>query len=317
MRKKLLSLALALAMCLGLAVPAMAEGSTETPLNFSVTISQEEVMYLSEGIADPYAVTMYTVDPGTVISLPVDGQLGMSPCVNTGGVFSTPRAFMNEGVYGGEGENSSITILPEHAGYWHVWAEAYVPGYHQAQYMIHVTGEAPVLSFSDVASDAYCADPVIWAAFNRITEGTGGGNFSPDQTCTNAQILTFIWRAEGKPEPTITDPFTNSVPDTYAKAAIWAYEKGLVSGTTFEADKPCTRAMAMTYLWQVDGCPEGDYIQPAGFSDVSASAPYAKAVDWAVTCWVAFGTSETAFSPDQTCTRGQIMTFLYRYKNMQ
>lgn len=313
MRKKLLSLALALVMCLGLAVPAMAEGSTETPLDFSATISQEEVMYLQEGIADPYAVTMYTVDPGTVISLPIEGYWGMSPCVNTDGVFNTPYAFRNEGV---NGENSRyITILPEQAGYWHVQAEA--PGYYLEDYVIHVTGEAPVLSFSDVASDAYCADSVMWAAFNRITEGTGGGNFSPDQTCTNAQILTFIWRAEGKPEPTIADPFTNSVPDTYAKAAIWAYEKGLVSGTTFEADEPCTRAMAMTYLWQVAGCPEYNTIQPAGFSDVSASAPYAKAVDWAVNFWVAFGTSETTFSPDQTCTRGQIVTFLDRYKNMQ
>lgn len=315
MKNKFLSLVLALAMCIGLAVPAMAEEDAEAPLSFSATISQEEVMYLSEGIEDPYAVTMYTVDPGTVLSLPIEGYLGMSPCVNTNGVFSCPRAFMNEGVSGGE--DRSITILPEHAGYWFVWAEAYVPGYYQAHYMIHVTGEAPVLSFSDVADDDYYADSIMWAAFRRVTEGTGNGMFSPGQNCTNAQILTFIWRAEGRPEPTIANPFTNSIPDAYAKAAVWAYEKGMVAGTVFDADKPCTRAMAVTYLWQVDGSPASAYIQPAGFSDVDASAPYAKAVDWAVYSYITQGTDDTSFSPDQVCTRGQIVTFLDRYENRQ
>ena len=144
----------------------------------------------------------------------------------------------------------------------------------------------------------------------EITTGTGNNKFSPNQDCTNAQILTFIWRAYGKPEPTIDNPFTNSIPDGYKKAAVWAHEKGMVSGTTFDTDKPCTRAMAMTYLWQAAGSPTAP---AASFTDVSADAAYASAVAWAVEQKITTGTGTgTTFSPDDVCSRGQIMTFLHR-----
>ena len=169
------------------------------------------------------------------------------------------------------------------------------------------TSAAP--SFTDVPADAYYAAPVAWAVKNEITSGTGDNKFSPSQNCTNAQILTFIWRAYGKPEPTIDDPFTNSIPDGYKKAAVWAHEKGMVSGTSFDIDKPCTRAMAMTYLWQAAGSPE---TEPSGkFTDVAAGAPYAQAVAWAVANGITKGATDTTFAPENICQRGQIAVFLY------
>lgn len=164
-------------------------------------------------------------------------------------------------------------------------------------------------TFTDVAPSDYFAAPVAWAVEKEITTGTGNNKFSPDQDCTNAQILTFIWRAYGKPEPTIDNPFTNSIPDGYKKAAVWAHEKGMVSGTIFDTDRPCTRAMAMTYLWQAAGSPKA---AAASFTDVSADATYASAVAWAVEQKITTGTSATSFSPDDVCNRGQIVTFLHR-----
>ncbi len=176
---------------------------------------------------------------------------------------------------------------------------------------VHPDTPAPVTapSFTDVPADAYFAAPVAWAVKNGITSGTGDNKFSPNQNCTNAQILTFIWRAYGEPEPTVENPFTNSIPDGYAKAAVWASEKGMVSGTTFDVDKPCTRAMAMTYLWQAADSPE---TEPTGkFTDVAASDPYAQAVAWAVANGITKGATDTTFAPESICQRGQIAVFLY------
>lgn len=169
--------------------------------------------------------------------------------------------------------------------------------------------ETPSVDFTDVAADAFYAAPVVWAVEKGITTGTGNNQFSPSQNCTNAQILTFIWRAYGKPEPTIDNPFTNSIPEAYAKPAIWAYEKGMVSGAVFDANTPCTRAMAATYLWQAAGSPTAP---AAGFTDVPANAAYAQAVAWAVEQKVTTGTGTNIFSPDVVCNRGQIVTFLHR-----
>ena len=150
---------------------------------------------------------------------------------------------------------------------------------------------------------------MAWAVENEITTGTSDTAFSPKQDCTNAQILTFLWRACGKPEPTIDNPFTNKISDTYLQAAVWAYEKGMVSGDTFDASELCTRAMAMTYIWQSAGSPAPG--EAAAFTDVPADAAYAQAVAWAVEQDVTTGTSQTEFSPDGVCSRGQIVTFLH------
>lgn len=171
-------------------------------------------------------------------------------------------------------------------------------------------GNTTVNKFTDVATNAYYADAVTWAVGENITSGTTATTFSPNATCTKAQILTFLWRANGSPASTISSPFSDIPTGAYyADAAVWAYEKGLISGVTFSGDTPATRADTVTYLWKLAGSPDAS---PANFSDVPANAEYAEAVAWAVKEGITSGTGSTTFSPDVTCTRGQIVTFLYR-----
>lgn len=165
-------------------------------------------------------------------------------------------------------------------------------------------------AFTDVADSAYYAASVAWAVEKGITAGTTETTFSPNNTCTTAQILTFLWRAKGQPEPTIANPFSDVAESAYYyKAALWAYENGMVSGTTFGGGTPCTRSATVTYLWKLAGSPDA---APSTFTDVASGAEYAPAVAWAVEKGVTGGTTATTFSPDNTCTRGQIVTFLHR-----
>lgn len=165
--------------------------------------------------------------------------------------------------------------------------------------------------FIDVSADAYYANAVNWAVAKNVTSGTSATTFSPDNTCTRAQILTFLWRASGSPKATAQNKFTDvSESDYYYDAAVWAGEKGMVTGTKFEGDTPCTRSATVMYLWQNAGSPETK--SESLFTDVADSSEYAAAVAWAVDNNVTSGTSATAFSPDMTCTRGQIVTFLFR-----
>lgn len=165
--------------------------------------------------------------------------------------------------------------------------------------------------FRDVHENDYFADPVLWAVDNNVTSGTGDGKFSPDATCNRAQVLSFLWRASGFPDPTVSNPFSDvKATDYYCKAALWAAEKGMVSGSVFGAGTPCTRASAMEYMWKAAGSPKAPY--DGKFSDVAAGSEYAQAVAWALNNNVTAGTSATQFSPNNTCTRGQIVTFLYR-----
>lgn len=166
------------------------------------------------------------------------------------------------------------------------------------------TSESSTGTFSDVAADAYYADAVKWAVSEGITTGTTATTFSPNSTCTTAQILTFLWRANGSPAPAGSHA---SVPagKYYSDAANWALEQRLTDA--FNADAPATRVATVTYLWKLAGQPE-----PAGenpFTDVSGDA---RAVVWAKEQGITGGTTATTFSPNGTCTRAQIVTFLYR-----
>lgn len=164
-------------------------------------------------------------------------------------------------------------------------------------------------SFLDVAADAYYAQPVRWAVDNSITNGIGDNLFGPEQTCNQAQILTFLWRATGSPEPkglVKLEGFDGT--EYYYKAAAWAAERNMVGGE-FLPEAPCTRAMAVSFMWNYAGSP---YANPASFTDVASNADYAGAVAWAVANGVTDGTGDNQFSPALTCTRGQIATFLYR-----
>ena len=176
-------------------------------------------------------------------------------------------------------------------------------------------GEGPAANegFSDVPAGAYYAEAVKWAVEQNITTGTSATTFSPETVCTTAEILTFLWRAHGSPDPAGDSPFANVTADAYyADAAAWAYEQGLISGDAFDSEAPCTRAATVTYLWKLAGAPEQPGDLGLLFSDVSGDANYAAAVGWALREGITAGTSDTLFSPDTTCTRGQIMTFLYR-----
>ena len=165
--------------------------------------------------------------------------------------------------------------------------------------------------FGDVATSAYFYRPVEWAVSQAITTGTTATTFSPNNTCTRAQILTFLWRAVGAPKATVANPFTDVPANAYYyHAAIWAYQKGMVTGTKFDANAPCTRADTVIYLWKNAGSPATAV--SSTFTDVPQNAAYAQAVAWAVNKGVTTGTSATTFTPAATCTRGQIATFLYR-----
>ena len=167
--------------------------------------------------------------------------------------------------------------------------------------------------FADVSTDAYYYEAVKWAAENNITGGIGNGLFGPDLTCTRGQIVTFLWRAAGSPEPTALSTFTDVVADAYyAKAVAWAVENGVTNGTsatTFSPDDSCTRGQAVTFLWRALGQLAGD---TASFSDVPADSYFAQAVAWAAQSGVTTGTGNGRFSPDALCTRAQIVTFLFR-----
>ena len=160
-------------------------------------------------------------------------------------------------------------------------------------------------------------DAIDWAIVNKVTAGTSDTTFSPKKTCTRAQIVTFLWRAAGSPEPEMAEnPFADVAADKfYYKPVLWASETGITSGTgktTFSPNDDCTRAQVVTFLWRFAGCPEPTTAANP-FEDVSDGKYYAKAVVWAAENGITTGTSETAFRPNQTCTRAQIVTFLWRY----
>ena len=170
--------------------------------------------------------------------------------------------------------------------------------------------------FVDVAGDAYYAPAVEWALKNEVTDGTSDTTFSPDAGCTRAQIVTFLWRAAGCPEPAGMSSFTDVSADAYyAKAVAWAAEQGITGGTgdgKFSPDAVCTRGQIVTFLWRAEKSPAVGTANP--FTDVEADAYYAGATNWAVENGITEGTGDgTTFSPANDCTRAQIVTFLYRF----
>ncbi len=164
--------------------------------------------------------------------------------------------------------------------------------------------------FTDIRPGYYCEEPVIWAVNNGVTTGTTTTTFSPDDTCTQAQILTFLWRAAGSPRPDEDDAayITGDKEQYYYKAILWAIQNELAEVVT--ADEECRRSDVVTYLWKLAGSPDAG---TAAFDDVSPYDSYATAVAWAVDAGVTTGMTATTFGPESTCTRGQIVTFLYRY----
>ena len=173
--------------------------------------------------------------------------------------------------------------------------------------------EVETSPFSDVSTSAYYYEAVKWAQEKGITGGIGNGLFGPNQPCTRAQIVTFLWRAAGSPEPKAMSSFADVSTDAYyAKAVAWAVENGITTGTgdgKFSPDATCTRAQSVTFLFRAIGKLVDS---KAEFSDVLTDSYYANAVAWAVENGVTNGIGDGLFGPDNSCTRAQIVTFLYR-----
>ena len=189
-------------------------------------------------------------------------------------------------------------------------------------YGVYVTGVMAIevsldeMNFTDVKKSDYFYDAVVWAVNNGVTTGTSATTFSPSAACTRAQVVTFLWRAAGEPAPkSYSNPFTDvKRSDYYYEAVLWAVEKGITTGTsttTFSPSAACTRAQVVTFLYRAAG--EPNVSSGNSFTDVKSGDYYYDAVRWAVKNGITTGTSTTTFGPSSTCTRGQIVTFLYRY----
>ena len=178
-----------------------------------------------------------------------------------------------------------------------------------------VSGQSP---FEDVKAGDYYYDAVLWAVDKGITTGVSATRFDPNGSCTRAQAVTFLWRAMGSPAPTGTSMSFTDVPadSYYYNAVLWAVENGVTTGTsetTFSPDAPCDRGQIVTFLHRAMKSPAAS--AQSTFSDVAADAYYAQAVAWAVENGVTTGTGDNAFSPAASCSRSQIVTFLYRAMN--
>ena len=171
------------------------------------------------------------------------------------------------------------------------------------------------MTFIDVPDSAYYAEAVNWAVAKKITGGVGNGLFAPNDPCTRAQIVTFLWRAAGSPAPKNTGTAFGDVKlgSFYEQAVAWAVENGITGGTgegMFSPDATCTRAQSVTFLYRASGSPAVS--DKAEFSDVSTTAFYADAVAWAAKKGITTGIGGGLFGSDNDCTRGQIVTFLWR-----
>jgi len=183
---------------------------------------------------------------------------------------------------------------------------------------VTATGTKLKSPLNDIDSSSYCYKATVCAIQNNITAGTSETTFSPNDACTRGQIVTFLWRAAGSPSPKNgNNPFKDvKKSQYYYKAVLWAVENGITTGTsktTFEPNASCTRGQVVTFLWRAKGSPSVSSSNP--FTDIESNQYYYNAVLWAVKNKITTGTSSTAFSPDDSCTRGQIVTFLYRCYN--
>ena len=198
---------------------------------------------------------------------------------------------------------------------------------------VQASGKVEADAFEDVSPNSPFYEAILWAvetpsASNPITKGITPISFAPSEQCTRAQILTFIWRYRKSPKVSADPgPYEDTIGKYYQDAAAWAFANGYEFGDiapdgkrVFNAQTPCTRATAVIYLWRLAGRPMVSLDKARVFRDMSSDASEEsisalQAVAWAMQNGVTNGTSETTFSPEKVCTRGQIVTFLYRYNN--
>ena len=277
---------------------------------------QAEVDAMAKAIEDAIAALVQKSYPVTISGTTEHGTVTVSAEAAVGGSTVTITVKPDSGyTLGGitvtDSEGNELSLTDNGNG-------AYTFTMPSGKVEIHVTftEDGSLNPFQDVPGDAYYFEAVNWAVANSVTNGTSETTFSPNVGCTRAQVVTFLWRAAGQPEPTEgTNPFTDVKEGTYYyKAVLWAVEKGITNGTsetTFDPDETCTRGQIVTFLWRREGKPA-----PTGannpFADVKPSAYFGSAVLWAVEKGITNGTSETTFEPNEDCTRAQVVTFLFR-----
>ncbi len=277
---------------------------------------QAEVDAMAKAIEDAIAALVQKSYPVTISGTTEHGTVTASTEAAVGGSTVTitvkpDSGYTLGGITATDSEGNELSLTDNGNG-------AYTFTMPSGKVEIHVTftEDGSRNPFQDVPDDAYYFEAVNWAVANNVTNGTSETTFSPNVGCTRAQVVTFLWRAAGQPEPTEgTNPFTDVKEGTYYyKAVLWAVEKGITNGTsetTFDPDETCTRAQIVTFLWRREGKPA-----PTGannpFADVKPSAYFGSAVLWAVEKGITNGTSETTFEPNEDCTRAQVVTFLWR-----
>ena len=262
--------------------------------------------------APKYTVS-FVVTPAELanVVIKVNGQEVANPVDLEAGTYTVEVSADNCAVF-----NSNITITADTATHTQTIAMTYLP----SDYTMFIGAIAAFLKevetspFSDVSTSAYYYEAVKWAQEKDITGGIGNGLFGPNQPCTRAQIVTFLWRAAGSPEPKSMSSFSDVSADSYyAKAVAWAVENGITTGTgdgKFSPDATCTREQAVAFLYRASGSPAVS--GGSAFSDVAANAYYADAVAWAEKNGVTGGIGGGLFGSNNNCTRGQIVTFIYR-----
>ncbi len=209
-------------------------------------------------------------------------------------------------------QGTAVETLGETNG-WYLIKYNGQDGYISKAYTTTEKPNAPTVKFTDVSQSDWFYEPVMWAVSNHITAGVSDTKFGPNQICTRAQAVVFLWNQAGRPTVSRKNAFTDvKSSDWYYQAVQWAVSKGITGGTsktTFSPNKTCNRAEIVTFLWNRAGKPTVSSKNP--FTDVKSSDWYYQAVQWAVAKGVTGGTSKTTFSPKKACTRAQIVTFLY------
>ena len=272
----------------------------------SGTVTYVEPSYYSGSSSDPaYSVTVDKTENGSVTVSPKSASKGDTVTVTV----KPDSGYVLETLTVTDKNGNELTLKDKGDGKYTFTMPA-----GKVEVKATFMEENSVLNFFyDVPNGAYFYEAVKWAVENGITTGVGNDLFAPEQPCTRAQIVTFLWRAAGSPEPKTASSFTDvSASAYYAKAVAWAVENGITNGmteTTFAPDATCTRGQSVTFLYRaLKGTASGS----TNFTDVKSDAFYADAISWAVANNVTNGTSNTTFSPNADCTRAEIVTFLYR-----
>ena len=273
----------------------------------SGTVTYVEPSYYSGSSSDPtYSVTVDKTENGSVTVSPKNASKGDTVTVTV----KPDSGYVLEALTVTDKNGNELTLKDKGDGKYTFT----MPAGKVEVKATFVEDNSMLNFFYDVPNGAYFYEAVKWAVKNGITTGVGNDLFAPEQPCTRAQIVTFLWRAAGSPEPKgtaagMTDVVSGSY---YEKAVAWAIENGITTGTTattFSPDATCTRGQSVTFLYRaLKGTASGS----ANFTDVKSDAFYADAINWAVANNVTNGTSNTTFSPNADCTRAEIVTFLYR-----